>query len=92
MLPLAVAQGLSLPHIMATAVRLAPGYAGVASGMIGFSQQVCAAFAVQAMGFVPTDTPLPVLGFCAALSLVSIAAMMLLERIIHQQEDRRGGT
>jgi hypothetical protein len=33
-----------------------------------------------------------VLGFCAALSLVSIAAMMLLERIIHQQEDRRGGT
>lgn len=92
MLPLAVAQGLSLPHIMATAVRLAPGYAGVASGMIGFSQQVCAAFAVQAMGFVPTDTPLPVLGFCAVLSLVSIAAMMLLERIIHQQEDRRGGT
>lgn len=92
MLPLAFAQGLSLPHITATAVRLAPGYAGVASGMIGFSQQVCAAFAVQAMGFVPTDTPLPVLGFCASLSLVSIGAMMLLERLIHQQEDRRGET
>ncbi len=92
MLPLAFAQGLSLPHITATAVRLAPGYAGVASGMIGFSQQVCAAITVQAMGFVPTDTPLPVLGVCAALSLVSIAAMIFLERLIHQQEERRGET
>ena len=84
MLPLAFAQGLSLPHITATAVRLAPGYAGVASGMIGFSQQAGAAIAVQSMGFVATDTPLPVLGFCAALSLVSIGAMMVLDRLIAQ--------
>lgn len=88
MLPLAFAQGLSLPHIMATAVRLAPGYAGVASGLIGFSQQAFAAIAVQAMGFVPTDTPVPVLGFCAALSLVSIGAMFFIERIINQQDTR----
>lgn len=86
MLPLAFAQGLSLPHITATAVRLAPGYAGTASGMIGFSQQVCAAIAVQAMGFVPTDDPLPVLGFCAALSLLSIGAMIVLDRLIRQQQ------
>ena len=86
MLPLAFAQGLSLPHITATAVRLAPGYAGTASGMIGFSQQVCAAIAVQAMGFVPTSDPLPVLGFCAALSLVSIGAMILLDRLLHPQQ------
>jgi DHA1 family bicyclomycin/chloramphenicol resistance-like MFS transporter len=84
MLPLAFAQGLSLPHITATAVRLAPGYAGVASGMIGFSQQAGAAIAVQSMGFVATDTPLPVLGFCAALSLVSIGAMIVLDRLIAQ--------
>lgn len=84
MLPLAFAQGLSLPHITATAVRLAPGYAGVASGMIGFSQQTGAAIAVQCMGFVATDTPLPVLGFCAALSLVSIGAMIVLDRLIAQ--------
>jgi DHA1 family bicyclomycin/chloramphenicol resistance-like MFS transporter len=89
MLPLAFAQGLALPHVTATAVRLAPGYAGVASGMIGFAQQTCAALAVQAMGFVPTDTPLPVLGFCATLSLVSIGAMMLLERMIRQQPASR---
>jgi DHA1 family bicyclomycin/chloramphenicol resistance-like MFS transporter len=84
MLPLAFAQGLALPHITGTAVRLAPGYAGVASGMIGFSQQAGAAIAVQSMGFVATDTPLPVLAFCAALSLVSIGAMMVLDRLIAQ--------
>lgn len=86
MLPLAFAQGLALPHITATAVRLAPGYAGVASGMIGFSQQAGAAIAVQAMGFVATDTPVPVLGFCATLSLVSIGAMIVLDRLIAQTQ------
>lgn len=85
MLPLAFAQGLALPHVTATAVRLAPGYAGVASGMIGFSQQAGAAIAVQTMGFVATDTPLPVLGFCAALSLISIGAMIVLDRLIKGQ-------
>ena len=42
------------------------------------------AIAVQSMGFVATDTPLPVLGFCAALSLVSIGAMIVLDRLIAQ--------
>lgn len=88
MLPLAFAQGLALPHITATAVRLAPGYAGVASGMIGFAQQAFSAMVVQAMGFVPTDTPVPVLGICAALSLISIVAMFVLDRLIRRQESR----
>lgn len=92
MLPLAFAQGLALPHITATAVRLAPGYAGVASGMIGFSQQAGAAIAVQSMGFFATDTPLPVLGACAALSLVSIGAMIALDRLVKQQTTASGGT
>jgi hypothetical protein len=56
--------------------------------MIGFSQQAAAAVAVQAMGFVPTDTPMPVLGFCAALSLVSIFAMFILDRIIREQDPK----
>ena len=86
MLPLAFAQGLLLPHVTATAVRLAPGYAGVASGLIGFSQQAIAAAAVQGMGFVDTSTPLPVLAVCAALSLVSLAAMLMLERALRAQE------
>jgi len=90
MLPLAFAQGLALPHIVATAVRLAPGYAGVASGMIGLSQQACAAIAVQALGFLPTDTPVPLLGMCAALSLVSIGALFVIERMIHRQDAPAG--
>lgn len=86
MLPLAFAQGLLLPHVTATAVRLAPGYAGVASGLIGFSQQAIAAAAVQGMGFVDTSGPLSVLVVCAALSLVSLAAMLMLERALRAQE------
>ena len=86
MLPLAFAQGLLLPHVTATAVRLAPGYAGVASGLIGFSQQAIAAAAVQGLGFVDTSSPLPVLTVCAALALVSVVAMLMLERALRAQE------
>lgn len=85
MLPLAFAQGLALPHVTATAVRLAPGYAGVASGLIGFSQQAIAAAAVQALGFVRTDTPVPVLTVCTILAFVSLAAMLLIERALRTQ-------
>ena len=80
MLPLAVGQGLALPHITATAVQLAPGFAGVASSLIGFTQQVIAGAAVQAIGFAPTNTPVPVLTLCAALSLVSFAMLLLARR------------
>lgn len=85
MLPLAFAQGLALPHITATAVRLAPGYAGVTAGLIGFSQQSIAAAAVQGLGFVRTDTPVPALAVCAALAFVSLGAMLLIERALRAQ-------
>ena len=51
MLPLAFGQGLTLPHVTASAVRLAPGYAGIASSVLGFVQQAIGALAVQATGF-----------------------------------------
>lgn len=79
MLPLAFGQGLALPHIMATAVQLSPGNAGIASSLIGFSQQAITALSVQAMGFAPTDSPLPVLGFCAAMSLLSLGTLRRVE-------------
>ncbi len=84
MLPLAFAQGLTLPHVTATAVRLAPGYAGVASGLIGFIQQAIAGIAVQVTGFFATDTPVPVLAFCAALSLVSLGTLLLPRSVVHE--------
>lgn len=84
MLPLAFAQGLALPHVTATAVRLSPGFPGIASSLIGFSQQAMAAIAVQSMGFTSTNTPVPVLIFCASLSLISLAAMFFMSWIVNK--------
>jgi MFS transporter, DHA1 family, multidrug resistance protein len=84
MLPLAFGQGLTLPHVTAIAVRLAPGYAGIASSLLGFAQQTIGALAVQATGFFATDTPVPVLAFCAALSLVSLGTLLLPRSVVHE--------
>jgi MFS transporter, DHA1 family, multidrug resistance protein len=78
MLPLAIGQGLTLPHVMATAVQLSPANAGVASSLLGFSQQAVTALSVQAMAFAPTDSPVPVLAFCAALSLLSLGSLRIV--------------
>jgi DHA1 family bicyclomycin/chloramphenicol resistance-like MFS transporter len=72
MLPLSLGQGLALPNINARAVMLAPGFAGVASSLIGFSQQATAGIGVQAMGWAPTDSPLPILVFCAAMAALAV--------------------
>jgi hypothetical protein len=78
MLPLAIGQGLTLPHVMATAVQLSPANAGVASSLLGFSQQAVTALSVQAMAFAPTDSPVPVLAFCAALSVLSLGSLRIV--------------
>lgn len=78
MLPLAFGQGLALPHVMATAVQLSPANAGVASSLIGFSQQAITALSVQAMGFAPTNSPVPVLAFCAVASVLSLSTLLLV--------------
>ena len=84
-MPLAFAQGLALPHVTASAVRLVPNYAGVASSMIGLAQQAAAAIAVQGMGFLPTDSPVPVLSVCAAMSLISLCVMMAVDRALRRE-------
>lgn len=78
MLPLAFGQGLSLPHITARAVQLAPGYNGLASALIGFSQQAIAGLSVQAMGFAPSNSPLPIMLFCAVASVLGLASVYVL--------------
>jgi DHA1 family bicyclomycin/chloramphenicol resistance-like MFS transporter len=78
MLPLAIGQGLTLPHVMATAVQLSPANAGVASSLLGFSQQAVTALSVQAMAFAPTDSPVPILAFCAALSVLSLGSLRIV--------------
>jgi len=71
------AQGLALPNLMASAVAHAPGNAGAASGLLGFSQQIVGAIAVQLMAVASTTTPLPVTAFvggCAVLSWLAMRA------------------
>jgi DHA1 family bicyclomycin/chloramphenicol resistance-like MFS transporter len=83
-LPLAFAQGLIIPHVTAVAVRMVPGQAGLASSLLGFSQQFVAAIVVQALGFLPTHTPLPMLAVCAVLAFVSLAGMIVLRKAAEQ--------
>jgi len=73
-----VGQGMALPNITAAAVSLAPRNTGAASSLLGFSQQVVGAVSVQLMGLAATSTPYPLLGFCAAASLVALAAIRFL--------------
>jgi MFS transporter, DHA1 family, multidrug resistance protein len=76
MLPLTFGQGLALPFITARAVTISPGYAGVASSLLGFSQQLFAAVAVQSMGWAPTDSAIPVFIFCTAGSLLALLPLL----------------
>jgi DHA1 family bicyclomycin/chloramphenicol resistance-like MFS transporter len=76
---LCIGQGLALPNIAARGVALAPGYAGVASSVMGFSQMAVAAVCVQLMGFAPTRTWLPVLTFCVAVAAIAWFTALALE-------------
>jgi len=71
-------QGLALPNVTATAVSLAPQQAGVASSAVGFLQQIFGALCVQGMGIFPTDTPFPMLIFCAAICIVGVVILRVV--------------
>jgi DHA1 family bicyclomycin/chloramphenicol resistance-like MFS transporter len=77
---LAYGQGLALPNVTATAVGLAPHHAGMASSLVGFLQQLAGAACVQLMGHSPTDTALPMLGFCAVTCVTALLLLRLLPR------------
>jgi DHA1 family bicyclomycin/chloramphenicol resistance-like MFS transporter len=77
---LAYGQGLILPNVMASAVALAPQYAGAASGLLGFAQQIIGALAAQAMALAPTRTPVPIAAFVAAACLCALAVFALAPR------------
>jgi DHA1 family bicyclomycin/chloramphenicol resistance-like MFS transporter len=74
------AQGLALPNLTASAVARAPGHAGAASGLLGFSQQIVGAIAVQLMAVTPTTTPVPVTAFVAGFAAFAFVAHRLDSR------------
>jgi DHA1 family bicyclomycin/chloramphenicol resistance-like MFS transporter len=78
---LSYGQGLALPNVTATAVSLAPQHSGVASSLIGFLQQLIGAACVQWMGRYPTDTPLPLLTFCAVVCLLGLTMLYVFPRV-----------
>lgn len=73
-------QGLALPVVTARAVSLAPGYAGIASSLIGFGQQAIAGVSVQAMGWAPTTSPVPVTAFCSIVGAIALGSALWLAR------------
>jgi DHA1 family bicyclomycin/chloramphenicol resistance-like MFS transporter len=70
-------QGMALPNVTASAVTLAPEYAGMASSLVGFAQQITGAVCVQWIGTFPVDTPFPMLIFCAGASVLALLALRM---------------
>jgi MFS transporter, DHA1 family, multidrug resistance protein len=69
------AQGLALPNLIVSAVALAPRHAGAASGLLGFTQQILGALAVQLMAVTSTATPRPVTAFVAVTAVAALALL-----------------
>src|SRR3546814_6888438 len=65
-----VANGLSLPSAIASAISLRPELAGTASGLVGFLQMMVGALATLLVGHLQDDTALP-------MALIMIAASIL---------------
>ncbi len=77
---LGIGQGLALPNISASAIALAPHVAGSASSMLGFSQQMIGAIAVQSMAGFATDSPVPIYVFTVAAALFAWISLFVLPR------------
>lgn len=77
---LGLGQGLALPNINASAVSLAPHTPGAASSVLGFTQQLVGALAVQAMALFATDTPVPIYLFTVAVAFIAWLSLFVLPR------------
>jgi hypothetical protein len=66
--------GLALPAISTRAVLGAGAHVGSAWALVGFSQQLVAALAVQFLGLVHSDSAWPVL--CLSLGVVLLVALL----------------
>lgn len=70
--------GLAMPNAMAGAVSAAPGRAGAASGLLGFSQFIVASVTTQAAGFLPHDEAMTVPVGMIVIVLPGILGLYLL--------------
>jgi DHA1 family bicyclomycin/chloramphenicol resistance-like MFS transporter len=79
---MAFGHGITLPNVSASVVGLAPESAGLASSLLGFTQQLMGALCVQWMSTFPVDTALPVLIFCASASLIALVVLQFSRRVL----------
>ena len=77
----AYGQGMLLPGVTAVAVSRTAVNVGVASSIVGFVPQILGALALQWMGHFPTDTALPMMAYCVAVSVIGCAALRAGPRI-----------
>jgi DHA1 family bicyclomycin/chloramphenicol resistance-like MFS transporter len=83
---LGLGQGLALPNITASAVSLAPRTPGAAASMLGFSQQMVGALAVQGMALTAVGTPVPVYVFTLVAALGAWLFLFVLPAADQAQE------
>lgn len=75
---LAVSNGIASPSMQSGAVSQSPEHAGSASGLVGFTQQMLAAFAAQGVAMVSSESPVPMaLTILCASALIFGAAVYL---------------
>jgi DHA1 family bicyclomycin/chloramphenicol resistance-like MFS transporter len=74
---LATGHGMALTNVMASAVGLAPKHAGIASSLMSFIQQLAGAVGMQLTGLFSMDSALPMLIFCAGVSLLGLLALLV---------------
>ncbi|MBS1200607.1 MAG: permease (Drug) [Proteobacteria bacterium] len=77
---LAFGQGLALPNITASAVALAPRTPGSAASMLGFTQQLVGALAVQGMAAFPAGSPVPIYVFTVVVALAAWLSLFAMPR------------
>jgi len=69
--------GLSLPSVSASAVNAAWPNTASGWGLVGFAQQAIAALSVQALGYLPSDSALPVVWIGLGLAAAALSLQVL---------------
>jgi DHA1 family bicyclomycin/chloramphenicol resistance-like MFS transporter len=76
MIFISVANGLSLPNALASAISVRPELAGAGSGLSGFLQMGVGAGVAQIVGYLQTDTQWPMVSVMAASGFVAVSCYM----------------
>ncbi len=77
MIFISIANGLSLPNAIASAISVRPELAGAGSGLSGFLQMGIGAGVAQIVGYLQTDTQWPMVLVMAASGMLGVGCYML---------------